>query len=105
MALHRVRIASDGFDDIKSLLELGIGNFTEAHLDLQSHRHQVLEDAGFCLAFFKDKVREVKADRSLAVQLRDERKRAVEQIKSEGWRRYDNGNDKFGVILAKEMRL
>lgn len=105
MALHRVRSASDGFGDVKTLLELGIGNLTDARKELQSHRQHVLEDPEIGLAFFKGKVQDVKGDRSLAVQLRDERKRVVEQINAEGWHRYDNGNDEFGAFFAKEMRL
>ncbi|KAH0287461.1 hypothetical protein M436DRAFT_86106 [Aureobasidium namibiae CBS 147.97] len=104
-ALHRVRSASDSFADIRDLLELGIGNFTEAHKEFQSHRQQVLEDPGFGLAFFRSKVPEIRKHNSLAAQLRDERIRVVEQIKAEGWRRYGTGDDQFGVILAKEMRL
>lgn len=104
-ALHRVRSASDGFADIKDILGLGIGNFTEAHTELLSHRQQVLEDPEFGIAFFKSKVTKVKGHHSLAAQLRDERMRAVEQIKAEGWRRFGDGTDQFGVILAKEMRL
>jgi hypothetical protein len=105
MALHRVRSASDGFGDVKNLLELGIGNLTDARKELQSHRQQVLENPEFELAFLKGKVQDVNGDRSLAVQLRAERKRVVEQINAEGWHRYGNGNDEFGAFLAEEIRL
>ena len=104
-ALHRVRSASDGFADIKNLLELGIGNFTEAHTELQSHRKQVLKDPSFGIPFFKGRIPGIREHHSLAAQLRDERIRVVEQIKAEGWRRYGDGSEQFGVILAKEMRL
>jgi len=104
-ALHRVRSASDGLADIKDLLELGIGNFTEAHTEFQSHRRQVLEDPAFGIPFFKSKVLEVREHHSLAARLRDERTRVAEQINAEGWRRYGDGSEQFGVILAKVMRL
>lgn len=104
-ALHRVRSASDGFTDIKDLLELGIGNFLEAHKELQSHREQVLQDPEFGLAFLKSKIPEVRGHHSLAVQLKDQREKVEQQIRAEGWRRYGDGSEQFGVILAKEMRL
>ena len=78
---------------------------TDARKELQSNKQQVLGDPEIGLAFFKGKVQGVNRDRSLAVQLRAERKRIVEQINAEGWHRYDNGNDEFGAFLAKEMRL
>lgn len=104
-ALHRVRGASDGFADIKDLLDLGIGNFTEAHQELLSHRQQVLKDPAFGIPFLKGSIPEVRRHNSLAAQLRDERMRVAQQINTEGWRGYGDGSEQFGMILAEEMRL
>jgi hypothetical protein len=104
MTLHRIHNASNGFSDIKPLIELGIGNLTDAHNELQSHSQKVLKDPEFGITFFKSKVQEVKKDLSLAVQFKEERKRVREQINADMWSRYDEGNNQYGEFLAKEMR-
>jgi hypothetical protein len=104
MTLHRIGNASNGFSDIKSLIESGIGNLTEAHNELQSNSWKVLKDPEFGIAFLKGKVQDAKKDLSLAVQFKQERKRVREQINADVWSRYDNGNDLYGEFLAREMR-
>jgi hypothetical protein len=103
--LHRVRHASNGFGDIKPLIELGIGNFTAVHNELQSHSQQILQDPEFGAAFLSGKLQDVKKHLALTVQLRDERTRRVEQINADAWHRFENGKDQFGDLLTKEMRF
>jgi hypothetical protein len=104
MTLHRIRNASNGFGDIKPLIESGLGNLTEAHNELQSQSEKVLKDPEFGIAFFKGQVQDAKKDRALAVRFKKERKRVREQINADMWNRYDEGNNQYGEFLAKEMR-
>lgn len=105
LTLHQLRQASQGFDDMKNLLERGIVNLLDAHKDLEAHRQQVLKDPVFGVSFLKGKIQTVKEDLALAIRFRDERKRVKNHINAIAWDRYNNGNDQHAVFVVKEMRL
>ncbi|KAH0334890.1 hypothetical protein KCU81_g9257, partial [Aureobasidium melanogenum] len=103
--LHQLREATEGFDDIRNLLERAIVNLLDAHKDLESHREQVLQNPKFGVPFFLDKTQTVREDLAVAIKLRDGRKRVKNYINAEAWKRYNNGDDQRGVFVVKEMRL
>ncbi|KAH0365814.1 hypothetical protein KCU65_g5784, partial [Aureobasidium melanogenum] len=103
--LHQLREATEGFDDIKDLLERAILNLLNAHKNLESHRGQVLNDPKFGTPFFFEKIKSVREDLAVAIKLRDERKRVKNYINADAWKRYNNGDDQHGVFVIKEMRL
>ncbi|KAG9696221.1 hypothetical protein KCU95_g4416, partial [Aureobasidium melanogenum] len=103
--LHQLREATEGFDDIKNLLERAILKLLDAHKDLESYREQVLEIPKFGVPFFLDKIQTVRDDLAVAIKLRDERKRVKNYINAEAWKRYNNEDDQHGVFVVKEMRL
>lgn len=105
LTLHQLREASEGFDDIKNLLERGIVNLLIAHKDLAAHRQEVLKDPAFGVPFLKGKIQTVREDLALAIKFRDERKRVKNHINAIAWDRYNNGNDQHAVFAVKEMRL
>ncbi|KAH0254558.1 hypothetical protein KCU91_g17937, partial [Aureobasidium melanogenum] len=103
--LHQLREATEGFDDIKNLLERGILGLLNAHKDLQSDCEQVLKNPGFGVPFLKGKIQVVREDLAVAIKLRDKRKRVKNRINAVAWEKYNNGNDQHAVFVVKEMRL
>ncbi|KAG9662727.1 hypothetical protein KCU64_g1775, partial [Aureobasidium melanogenum] len=103
--LHQLREATEGFDDIKNLLERGILSLLNAHKDLESHHGQVLKTPDFGVPFLKGKIQIIREDLALAIKLRDERKRVKNRINAVAWEKYNNGYDQHAVFVVKEMRL
>ncbi|KAG9518415.1 hypothetical protein KCU93_g8386, partial [Aureobasidium melanogenum] len=103
--LHQLREATEGFGDVKDLLERAILDLLAAHKKLESHRGQVLNDPKFGTPFFFDRIQIVREDLALAIKLRDERKRVKSRINAVAWEKYNNGYDQHAVFVVKEMRL